>query len=443
MLMFADQGQNICCTREYQNVVTDSVHETLKQEVDRLELQGFTVLNNEIRTAAGGRLFYKGLARNISSLQSLGAVDKVWIEEGQSTSEKSLRVLTPSVRSGAVDSDDMPEIWISMNRFSRGDGVAKKYLARAEDSLAKTGYYEDDLIMVVEVNYTDNPWFPPELELERLDDLENLSADEYRHIWLGEYMETVENAIIKKEWFDSAIDSHVKLGITPKGATIATHDPADGGDSYGYACRTGILYTDIDELSAANGNDACDEATSRAIRANADLFIYDADGLGALLRNQIAENFNGIKCEIRSYKGSNSVDDPKAIYGGVKSLGSTDKPKSNESTFKNKRAQFGLKLANRFYNTYLAVVKGKYIDPDDIISLSSDIKLIDKLRTECCRIPTIPNGAGKIQLMSKDQLAKPPIEMDSPGMYDCLAMGEELPQPAMAKTRPMKFRRAV
>lgn len=436
MLMFADQGQRICCTREFQNVVSDSVHETLKQEIDRLQVQGFITTDSRIRSQSGGEIFYKGLARNISSLQSLGAVDKVWIEEGQSTSENSLKVLTPSIRS-AADEHNMPEIWITMNRFSRGDGVAKKYLSRAEAELARTGYYEDDLIMVVQVNYTDNPWFPPELELERLDDQKNLSKDEYDHIWNGHYMESVDRAIIKKEWFDCAIDSHIKLGIDPKGATIASHDPADGGDSYGYACRTGILYTDIDELEAANGNDACDEATDRAIKANADLFTYDADGMGALLRNQIAENFAGIKCEIRPYNGSNTVDDPKAVYGGVHSLGSKDKPKTNEQTFRNKRAQFGIKLADRFYNTYLAVEKGKYIDPDTIISISSDIALIDKIRTECCRIPTVPNGAGKIQLMDKKQL-KDTYDLDSPGMYDCLTMGEELPEP-IQKMAPIKF----
>jgi phage terminase large subunit len=85
-----------------------------------------------------------------------------------------------------------------------------------------------------------------------------------------------------------------------------------------------------------------------------------------------------------------------------------------------------MKLANRFYLTYLWVEKGKYQNPDDIISLSSDIPLLDKLRTECCRIPTIPNGAGKIQLMSKEDMKKK-YDLDSPGMADCLAMGEEVP----------------
>lgn len=432
MLMLADHGERICCTREFQNSIDDSVHESLKQEIDRLGVAGFDVQNNNIYSSSKGEIFYKGLARNITSLKSIAGINRLWIEEGESVSTKSLKVLTPSVRSSVKanldEEGDPPEIWITMNRSSREDAIAKKYLSRAEESLARTGYYEDDLIMVVEVNYTDNPWFPPELEQERLDDKENLSEDEYDHIWGGQYNETVENAIIKKAWFDAAVDAHIKLGINPTGATIFTHDPADeGGDSKGYACRKGIFYHDIGEFKAKDGNVGCDMATSKAIEHNADLFVWDGDGMGALLRRQIADSFKGIKCDLRMYRGSNEVENKKSIYEGLGSLGSKDKPKTNGDVFYNKRSQYYMKLANRFKKTYDAVVNGKYTDPDDIISISSEIELLDKLRSEVCRIPRKPNGAGKIQLMSKKEM-KDKYDIDSPGMADCLAMGEELPQ---------------
>lgn len=432
MLMLADHGERICCTREFQNSIDDSVHESLKQEIDRLNAEGFTVNNNNIYSSTGGEIFYKGLARNITSLKSIAGINRLWIEEGESVSEKSLKVLTPSVRSSVAnnlsDEQNPPEIWITMNRNSRQDAIAKKYLARAEKELARTGRYEDDLVMVVEVNYTDNPWFPPELEQERLDDKENLDDDEYDHIWNGHYNETVERAIIKKAWFDAAIDSHKKLGINPTGAVIAAHDPADeGGDSKGYACRKGIYFEEVDEIIAKNGNEACDEATARAIRSNADLFVWDGDGMGALLRKQIADSFSGIKCDLRMYRGSNEVENKKAIYEGLMSLGNKDKPKTNGDTFYNKRAQYYMKLAQRFYNTWLAVEKGQYINPDDIISINSEIPLLDKLRSEVCRIPRKPNGNGKIQLMSKIEM-KNKHDIDSPGMADCLAMAMEAPE---------------
>jgi phage terminase large subunit len=434
MLMLCDSGERICCTREFQNSIDDSVHESLKQEIDRLGVEGISTTNNNINSSSGGEIFYKGLARNITSLKSIAGINRLWIEEGESVSEKSLKVLTPSVRSAAGDEGDPPEIWITMNRGSSEDAVAKKYLSRAEDELARCGYYEDDLMMVVEVNYTDNPWFPPELEQERADDKDNLSEDEYDHIWGGQYNDTVENAIIKKAWFDAAIDSHLKLGITPTGATVVSFDPADtGGDSKGYAQRKGILYEDIDEIIAENGNVACDIATSKAIHANADLFTWDGDGMGALLREQIATSFKGVKCELRMYRGSNEVEDKKAKYDGLHALGSKDKPKTNADMFNNKRSQYYTKLMNRFHNTYRAVTKtdkhpnGEYMDPDSIISISSDIKLLGKLRAEVCRIPRKPNGSGKIQIMTKKEM-KDKYGIESPGMADCLAMGEEIPE---------------
>jgi len=430
MLVYADQGQRICATREYQNSIDDSIHENLKMEIDRLGIEGFYPSATDIKTHSGGEIFYKGLARNITSLKSLAGVKKLRIEEGESVSKHSLKVLTPSIRSSAADNEarlEPPEIWISMNRGSREDAIAKKYLARAENELSKCGRYEDDLVMIVQMNYQDNPWFPPELEQERLDDKANLSEDEYDHIWGGDYDESVERNIIKKAWFDAAIDAHIKLGIKPTGATISTHDPGDTGeDSKAYSVRKGIFYSDIGEVEAKDGNDGCDLATEIAIKANTDLFVWDADGMGALLRRQIAADFKGIKCELRAYHGSGEVEEKDDVYDGLQSLGSKDKPKTNGNTFANKRAQFYIKVAQRFYNTWLWVEKGQYQDPDTIISISSSIKLINKLRSEVCRIPTIPNGAGKIQLMSKAMM-KSKLGLDSPGMADCLAMGEELP----------------
>ena len=442
MLMLCDHGERICCTREFQNSIDDSVHESLKQDIERLGVEGFGITNNNIKSSSGGEIFYKGLARNITSLKSIAGVKRLWIEEGESVSDRSLKVLTPSVRSSVADNlnDDAtpPEIWITMNRASRQDAISKKYLSRAENELARTGRYEDDLIMVSQVNYQDNPWFPVELEQERADDKDNLSADEYDHIWQGAYSDTVPSAIIKKEWFNAAIDAHLKLGIEPTGAVTVTHDPADqGGDSKGYGCKKGILWTSIDEIVSPDGNTACDEATSRACNANADLFVYDADGMGALLRTQIDKSLNGIKCEIRPYNGSGEVDDKKLTYAGVHSKGSKDKPKTNGDTFFNRRTQRYIALANRFYKTWLWIEKGKYQNPDEIISISGDIPLLDKVRTEVCSIPRVPNGAGKIQLMSKKDM-KRLYDLDSPGLADCMAMGEEISAPKV-KARKLNF----
>ena len=77
-------GQLWCCARENQNSIEESVHRTILDEIGRLEIEGFEDTKNSItHIPTGGRTFYRGLARNITSLKStLSGIDGLWIEEG-------------------------------------------------------------------------------------------------------------------------------------------------------------------------------------------------------------------------------------------------------------------------------------------------------------------------------------------------------------------------
>jgi phage terminase, large subunit, PBSX family len=424
MLMLADQGERILCTREFQNSIDDSVHESLKDEISRLGVEGFSVSTTDVKTSTGGRIFYKGLARNITSLKSIAGINRLWIEEGESVSEQSLKVLTPSVRSKADnDGGGPPEIWITMNRRSSQDAVAKKYLSRAEDELKRCGYYEDELIMVVEVNWRDNPWFPSELEQERQDDLINLSRAEYDHIWEGHYNDTVPNSIIKPEWFDAAIDAHKKLGFTPTGLELVTHDPSDlGPDPKGLCYRHGSVIMDVQEKSNGDFNEGFHWALQYAIDHQVDGFVWDGDGMGVGGRQPTSEALQGKKIEAVMFRGSESPEHPDAIYEAVRNTKKDIKGRPNKEVFRNKRAQFYTRLADRFYNTYRAIEKGVYINPDDLISLSSDIECLKKLRAELCSIPLKPGG--KIQILSKEEMKKKPYNLPSPNLADSVMMSE-------------------
>lgn len=421
MLMFADNGQRVCAAREFQNSIDDSVHENLKDAINRMELHGFDVQSKGIHSGNGGEVFYKGLARNITSIKSIGNVQKLWIEEGESISENSLKVLTPSIRSSASDKD-APEIWISMNRGSTSDAVAKKYLARAERELAKCGYYEDDLMIVVQINWRDNPWFPSELEQERSDDQNNLTGAEYRHIWEGEYYDEVENSIIPVEWFDAAIDAHKKLGFKPLGARIVSHDPSDRGkDPKGLCLRHGSVIEQVLEKPDGDVNDGCDWATDFAIDQRADLFNWDCDGLGVSLRRQVGAALDGTQVDYAMFKGSESPENPEESYLPVGIETEQAKSRTNIQTFRNKRAQYYWMLRDRFYATYRAVEKKEYLDPDTMISLSSGISNLEQLRAEVCRIPRKHNGNGMIQIMTKQEMWSK-HKIPSPNMADALMM---------------------
>jgi phage terminase large subunit len=449
-------GKIWCCAREFQNSIEESVHRTLVDEAERCKWHPeFKEVNRQMRhIRTGGYAFYKGLERNVTSIKGvLQGLDGIWIEEGETLSEESLRVLTASLRLTALQAEKylqgkatleelgMPEIWITMNRRSREDAVAKKYLARAEPSLERCGYYEDDTIMVIQANYNDLPekwWLASGLESERLDDYNTLSRAEYNHKWRGHYLEEVDNSIIPPEHFDACIDAYTRLGIKePTGAKIMALDPSDTGrDSTGYAIRHGGHFYKFGEFNGENGNVDAADGLRLARQEKVDLFVWDGDGIGALLRDNVDRELDGINCETRMYRGSETPDNPDRVYSGTWSEGA----KTNKQMFANKRAQYYTKLAERMWLTYRAVEMGDYIDPDDILSIDSSMPLLDKLRSEVCRIPKKHNNAGKIQLMSKDEMWRK-HKIVSPNMADALAMAMEVPKASLRNRRktPVNF----
>ena len=450
-------GELWCCARENQNSIEESVHRNILSEIDRIGIPGFDDTKTSItHLPSGGRTFYRGLARNITSLKStLSGINGLWIEEGEDLSDNTLRVLTASVRLNATDAerliagDDvkMPEIIITMNRGTRTGAVAKKWLARAEKELSRCGYYEDDMLMVVEMNYTDMPqsWFMASgLEEERLDDWEKLSRAAYDHKWLGHYLDDVEGSIIKSEWFDACVDAHkierLKKVFEPHGAIIASHDPFDdGNDAGGYVCRHGSIIKSVKSKSKGEIDEVCDWATDNAINDNADWFVWDGDGMGTGLKRQVSIAFEGKPIKYHMFRGSLSgsgQDNAEKTY--MSDDGDKDtKPKKYKDTFKNNRAQYYIDLADRCYNTYRCVVKGDYVDPDDMISFDSEgIDNLPDLKSQITRIPKKDHGGGLIQIMSKKDMKAYGIE--SPNEADSVMMSLFKPK-AIVNSTPLQF----
>jgi len=426
-------GELWCCAREQLNSIEESVHRTILDEIDRLGLEGFNETKTEIKHESGGRCFYRGLSKNVTGLKStLTGVDGLWIEEGEDLSDNTLRILTASVRLSAEDTarraagEDVkfPEIFVSMNRGSINDPVSKKWLARAEESLQSCGYYEDDYMMVVEVNWDDVPeeWFKNSgLEQERLDDLEHLTDEEYYAKWGSGYTDNVQNALILGKWFDACIDAHKKAGFEPMGAKIAAHDPSDtGADSKGYAERHGSVITCVEEKTDGDINQGCDWATDLAISHGVDAFTWDCDGMGVGLNRQVGQAFNQKKVSISMFKGSESPDNPEATYQPTRDSVVFNQQKIKD-VCRNKRAQYYLELRDRIYKTYRKVVFDEHADIEDMISFDSNISNLPKLRAELCRLPVKDNRNGLFELYTKPEM-KSKFQLSSPNLADSLMM---------------------
>jgi len=413
MLKFCDDGERVLCAREFQNSLDDSVHSLLKRKIDELGVSTLNVLASAIQSANNGEIIYKGLARNVQSIKSLDYIKKVWIEEGQTVSQESIDTLFPTIRQNGA------EIWVTMNRGSVTDPIAVTYLNKAESELERCGYYEDDYMIVVEINWRDNPWFPEILNQQRLKALAEWARAKYDHIWEGRYGDLIEDPIIQPEWFEACIDAHlnpkISSALKARGARLAAFDPSDTGDAKGYAQRIGNVFTDVCDKKSGDSDDGMIWATDKALQFGCDEFVWDYSGIGSGMLGSIRKSFAGKKTKLQAFNGGESPDDKDKPY-----ISDDGKKKTVGDVFINKRAQRYWRLYELCYNTYRCIVKGDYVDPDDMISFSSNIKDMQRLRSEICRIPRKRRGDGVIQIMTKKEMLTKKIP--SPNMADAVMM---------------------
>ncbi|CAB3728918.1 PBSX family phage terminase large subunit [Achromobacter piechaudii] len=179
----AQRKLRILCTREVQKSIKDSVHKLLSDQIESIGLGWFyQIQNNEIRGANGTEFLFAGLAdHTVESIKSYEGVDVVWVEEAHKVSKRSWDILIPTIRK------EQSEIWISLNPELETDETYSRFVV---DPPANA--------VVVQINYSDNPWFPDVLEQERVDCLRR-DPKGYPQIWEGKCLPAVAGAIYYDE----------------------------------------------------------------------------------------------------------------------------------------------------------------------------------------------------------------------------------------------------
>lgn len=125
-----------------------------------------------------------------ANVKSFEGVDIVWCEEAQAITKKSWDTLIPTIRKEDADADvfKKSEIWISFNPDLDTDETYVRFVANPPpDSV------------VVQINYSDNKWFPSVLEAERLHAKATMSKVDYENIWEGKCKPAVTGAIYAAE----------------------------------------------------------------------------------------------------------------------------------------------------------------------------------------------------------------------------------------------------
>lgn len=427
------EGANMMGIREFQQSIQDSVHNVMGESIQkRMCLEGWEVQEKRIISPEGAKTLYIGAARNPTSLQSVHGYRYSWFEEAQTASERSLDTLIPTIlrTEGA-------ECWFTANPQASGDPFSQRFIVPFLKDLTEHGYYEDDMHMILVLNWRDNPWWNDAQEALRKLDYANMTRAKYNWIWEGDFNDSVEDSIIMPEWFDACVDVHkdpkFAAAMVPHGAKVVSYDPFDdGGDAGGLAIRHGSVIQQVRSKQTGEIDECTDWATGIAYQERGDFFVWDGDGMGTGLKRQVSTAFEGTATKYHMFKGSLSgkgQDNANRTYLSSHGDGeSKNKNQKYKDAFKNNRAQYYGELARRMHNTYLAVTKELYMDPDDMISLNtSGIDDIIGLRSQICRIPSRPNANGMLQIMNKQEMKK--LGIMSPNESDAIMMS--LYQPAV------------
>lgn len=183
LLEAAQTKIRVLCAREIQNSIQDSVHRLLCDQIEALSLGGFyTPTQTAITGANGSEFLFAGLRQqDVHKIKSYEGVDRCWVEEAQAVSQRSWSILTPTIRKPGS------EIIITFNPELDTDPTYQRFVVDPPEDA-----------VVVEVNWHDNPWFPPELERERLD-LQKRDPDAYENVWEGKCKSVVDGAIYLRE----------------------------------------------------------------------------------------------------------------------------------------------------------------------------------------------------------------------------------------------------
>ena len=164
----------ILCTRDLQISIKESMHAEIKNAIESTAWlkDHYDVGESYIRGRNGTEFLFRGLRHNISAIKSMAQIDLCIVEEAEDVPDASWRDLLPTVRA------PRSEVWCVWNPRLDGSPVDQRFVKKPPPDC-----------MVVEMNYSDNPWFPSVLDAQRLHDQRTLDPATYSHIWEGAYLQ--------------------------------------------------------------------------------------------------------------------------------------------------------------------------------------------------------------------------------------------------------------
>ena len=206
----AEKQIRVLCAREYQTSIKDSVHKLLCDQIEAMGLSTFyEITQASIRGMNGTEFAFVGLKNNVANVKSFEGIDICWVEEAQTVSRHSWNVLIPTIRK------EQSEIWVTFNPELETDETYQRFVVNPPPDC-----------IVQKINWSDNPWFPETLRLEK-DALKSRDPAAYNTVWEGLCKQTVDGAIFAKEMQFAELEN--RLTRVPYDAVKPVHAVFDLG----------------------------------------------------------------------------------------------------------------------------------------------------------------------------------------------------------------------
>jgi phage terminase large subunit len=399
----------VACLRRFQNKIDESVYKVIKRKIESNEelKNSFNINKTTIESSAGSEFVFLGIQRNLEEIKGLDDIDITWIEEAEKLTKSQWDIIRPTIlrKEGSF-------CILVFNPNLKTDYVYEEFVIKQQDN-----------VLVRKINYNENPFLSNSAKSLIASDKKNMDEDEFENVYNGIPKSDDNLSIIKASWIEAAIDAHIVLGLEIDGSKQVGYDVADKGrDLCATAEREGILCNDIDEWKAHEDElfDSSEKVRNKAKRINADV-IYDSVGVGAGTGSNIKkmneDDEEDIEIKHYGFNAGGEVFDPEEEYENT--------GRTNKNFFENIKAQMWFALAIRFRNTYNAVNKDMKYDINELISIDSNVKNLERLKKELSLPHEIKSKQGKVMVETKDKLKARGFE--SPNIADAFVMTYYIP----------------
>lgn len=288
----------IACLRQFQKNIADSSYQLLIDLIQQYGFSEFVWTNDTItNTNTGSTFIFKGLDRNVeTTIKSLEGIDIAWIDEAQTITLKSIRILNPTIRKPGSKI-----IW-TLNRLTDLDPVISYFI---------TNPPRKD-VWHLEVDYRiaqKNGWLSNEI-LYEIEQARINHPEDYAHDYLGKALAISDKNIIQTAQVIEAMGREVDdEGAIEVGVDVARL----GGDRTVFVKRKGLKEIGRASFIKKRTTEVCDLLVN-FIGADKDVLIkIDDTGVGGGVTDEmIARGYNVIPINFGA-KASNPDKYPNLI----------------------------------------------------------------------------------------------------------------------------------